>query len=177
MLLRLAADMIGNALQYFNDRIMDKRAPQNERQRIARIFSPLWAKGNLVTLASVECLRAFRFVRHPKVAPFVQKMKNEIAAYNALVDTIPPLEERLVKDRNGKDVDSFDIRAWWLSVKEKLPGFFQVLRALLTHAPNSAPPERLFSILNNTFGDQQTRAYEDYIEFSLMKQFNERTRD
>ena len=77
----------------------------------------------------------------------------------------------------GKTYDSFDIKEWWVSVKEKLPGFFMVLRAVLTHAPNSAPPERLFSILNDSFGTDQTRARADYIEYSLLRQFNERTRD
>jgi hypothetical protein len=30
-----------------------------------------------------------------------------------------------------------------------------VLRALLTNAPNSCPPERLFSMFNATFGEDQ----------------------
>ena len=34
-------------------------------------------------------------------------------------------------------------------------------------APNSIPPERVFSILNYTFDDDQDRALADYIELSL----------
>ena len=34
-----------------------------------------------------------------------------------------------------------------------------------------------FSILGNSFGETQTQTYEDYIEYSLMAQFNNRTRD
>ena len=41
---------------------------------------------------------------------------------------------------------------------------------------NSIPPERVFSILNNTFGDDQDRALADYIELALQLQFNERSR-
>ena len=52
----------------------------------------------------------------------------------------------------------------------------QVLRAILANAPNSIPPERVFSILNNTFGDDQDRALADYIELALQLQFNERSR-
>ena len=54
-------------------------------------------------------------------------------------------------------IDTFDRRAWWINVKEKLPHFFAVLRAVLTHAPNSCPPERVFSILNDTFDNDQSR--------------------
>ena len=41
---------------------------------------------------------------------------------------------------------------------------------------DSIPPERVFSILNDTFDDDQTRALADYIELSLQKQFNARSR-
>ena len=34
----------------------------------------------------------------------------------------------------------------------------------------------VFSILNNTFGDDQDRALADYIELALQLQFNERSR-
>ena len=50
------------------------------------------------------------------------------------------------------------------------------LRAILANAPNSIPPERVFSILNNTFGDDQDNALADYIELALQLQFNERSR-
>ena len=96
---------------------------------------------------------------------------------HAVFYSIPPYSERVVKDAAGKERDSFDVKEWWVSMREKLPGFFQVLRAILTHTPNSAAAERLFSILNNSFGSKQTRSRADYIEFSLMKQFNEQTRD
>jgi hypothetical protein len=41
---------------------------------------------------------------------------------------------------------------------------------------NSIPPERVFSILNNTFDDDQDRSFADYIELSLQLQFNARSR-
>ena len=54
--------------------------------------------------------------------------------------------------------------------------FSYVLRAVLANAPNSIPPERVFSILNNTFDDDQDSAFADYIELSLQLQFNNRSR-
>ena len=52
-----------------------------------------------------------------------------------------------------------------------------MLRAVLANAPNSIPPERVFSVLNDTFDDDQDRALADYIELSLQLQYNERSRN
>ena len=57
-----------------------------------------------------------------------------------------------------------------------IDSFAYVLRAVLANSPNSIPPERVFSILNDTFDDDQDRSYADYIELSLQLQFNERSR-
>ena len=43
-------------------------------------------------------------------------------------------------------------------------------------APNSIPPERGFSVLNDTFDDDQGNSLADYIELCLQLQFNSRTR-
>ena len=51
-----------------------------------------------------------------------------------------------------------------------------MLRAVLANSPNSIPPERVFSILNDTFDDDQDNSYADYIELALQLQFNERSR-
>ena len=52
-----------------------------------------------------------------------------------------------------------------------------MLRAVLTNSPNSIPPERVFSILNDTFDDDQTSALADYLELSLQLQYNARGRE
>ena len=63
---------------------------------------------------------------------------------------------------------------WWKSNCATLPGFAYVLRAVLTNSPNSFPPERLFSIFNTTYDDDQKSSYSDYIELSMQSQFNKR---
>ena len=40
--------------------------------------------------------------------------------------------------------------------------------------PSSAAAERVFSVLNNTFARKQLRALEDYVEASIMLQYNKR---
>ena len=48
------------------------------------------------------------------------------------------------------------------------------LRAVLTNAPNSCPPERLFSMFNATFGEDQKSAFGDYLELAMQSQYNKR---
>ena len=57
-----------------------------------------------------------------------------------------------------------------------MPAFAYVLRAVLANAPNSIPPERVFSVLNDTFNDDMANSLADYIELSLQLQFNSRSR-
>ena len=68
------------------------------------------------------------------------------------------------------------ILGFWQANELELPNFAAVLRVILTNSPNSVPPERVFSILNDTFEADMDRAYADYIELSLQLQFNNRGR-
>ena len=95
-------------------------------------------------------------------------MKLEIAKYNSLVISIKPNTDE------GKD--SFSLSGFWRANESEVPAFAYVLRAVLANSPNSIPPERVFSILNNTFEADQDSARADYIELSLQLQFNNRSR-
>ena len=97
-------------------------------------------------------------------------MKTEVMKYQTLADSIKSFEER--KDSKGKD--TLDLSDWWKSNCETLTGFAYVLRVVLTNSPNSCPPERLFSLFNATYDDDQKRSHTDYIELSIQSQFNKR---
>ena len=45
-------------------------------------------------------------------------------------------------------------------------------KTALLMQPSSAAAERVFSLLNNSFKGSQARALEDYIETSIMLQYN-----
>jgi len=47
----------------------------------------------------------------------------------------------------------------WRCNSGELPHFAFVLRTVLTNAPNSCPPERLLSMFNATFGEDQQRSF------------------
>jgi ABC-type Zn2+ transport system substrate-binding protein/surface adhesin len=119
-------------------------------------------------------------------------MKDASAAKNH--STSPPLEDKGEEDEdeeeNGdedadadededsdeedKEVHGGALPEWWRCNSGNLPHFAFVLRSLLTNAPNSCPPERLFSMFNATFGEDQKSAFGDYLELAMQSQYNKR---
>jgi hypothetical protein len=109
------------------------------------------------------------YYEHPKIRAQIEVMKTEFIWYQVLADSIKSFEEW--KDIKGKD--TFDLSDWWKSnsATQATRINFHVLRAVLTNSPNSCPPERLFSIFNASYNDDQKRSYADYIELSMQSQF------
>jgi hypothetical protein len=139
--------------------------------KTVRIFNPpLNDLGNKSSVSDIDGLKIFKFYEHPKIRVPIEVMKTTFLWYQALTDSIKSFEER--KDSEGKD--TFDLSEWWKSNSGTLPGFTYVLRTVLTNSPNSCPPERLFSIFNATYNDDQKSSYTDYIELSMQSQFNKR---
>jgi hypothetical protein len=97
-------------------------------------------------------------------------MKSEINKYHTIVQSIKSLDER--KDVKGEDI--FSLPEWWRCNSGNLPHFAFVLRVLLTNAPNSCPLERVFSMFNGTFGEDQKRSFGDYPEVAMQSQYNKR---
>lgn len=60
---------------------------------------------------------------------------------------------------------------WWRSNASELPHWSSATANIVLIQPTSAASERVFSLLNN-FSDKQSTALVDYIEVSLMLQFN-----
>ena len=54
------------------------------------------------------------------------------------------------------------------------PNWWKVAAILVLIQPSSAACERVFSLLNNSFSNKQSKALADYIILSLMMQFNKR---
>ena len=65
-----------------------------------------------------------------------------------------------------------DILEWWKCNKEALPHWFSAVMKALVVQPSTAAAKRAFSILTASFVDQQERSLEDYIEASVILQFN-----
>eukprot|EP00967_Tisochrysis_lutea_P015865 scaffold17869_cov29-Tisochrysis_lutea.AAC.4 len=82
-------------------------------------------------------------------------MKAEITKYKQ-----PPRQGGQVEVKSpgmGNHANPIDVIArFWRAKESELPQFATVLRAVLAHSPNSVPPERVFSILNDSFGRSET---------------------
>jgi hypothetical protein len=153
-----------------------------------RIFNPLHVLGNKVSevaVSDIEGMKILKLSQHPQILLKIEAMKTEVITHQTLADSIKPLVDR--KDVKGMDslaptnptcqtceMDTFDMLDWWKANCAKLPAFTYVLRAVLTNSPNSCSPERLFSIFNATFDDDQKKSYTDYIQLSIQSQFNKR---
>ena len=57
----------------------------------------------------------------------------------------------------------------------ELPNWDNACRLILLVQPSSAASERVFSILNSSFSSQQESSLEDYIQLSIMLQYNRRS--
>ena len=68
----------------------------------------------------------------------------------------------------------FDILEWWKLHEAELPHWSSAVKKGLLLQPSSAASERVFSLLNNSFNDRQYNSLEDYIEASIMLQYNSR---
>ena len=69
---------------------------------------------------------------------------------------------------------STDICEWWKSNETVLPNWGGAAKKALLVQPSSAASERVFSLLNNTFGKKQNNSLEDYVESCIMLQYNNR---
>jgi hypothetical protein len=69
---------------------------------------------------------------------------------------------------------SAQLAAWWAEEAKVLPAWSSLAADVFLIVPSSCAVERVFSILRTTFNDKQTTALEDYVETSVMLQYNRR---
>ena len=63
---------------------------------------------------------------------------------------------------------------WWAEHAAVLPAWAALAHRVFAVVPSSAAVERVFSILRDTFGDDQKGALQDYVETALFLQYNRR---
>ena len=69
---------------------------------------------------------------------------------------------------------TIDKLEWWKKHSNELPHWSAACKLVLLVQPSSAAAERVFSLLSNSFGEQQTSSLEETIETSIMLQYNYR---
>ena len=63
---------------------------------------------------------------------------------------------------------------WWKAHESALPQWAEATWKVLLLQPSSAAAERVFSLLSNSFSSRQDSSLEDYVELSVMMQYNNR---
>ena len=67
------------------------------------------------------------------------------------------------------------ILKWWETHGASIPTWAKAATIVFAMSPNSASCERVFSLLETMFGDEQMSALADYIQASLMLRYNKRS--
>ena len=102
---------------------------------------------------SIDLFKSFPFV----TAEELMKLKAELPAYLAKVEDLDECVDKL---------------EWWKNQETNLPSWCAVVKKVLLVQPSSGAVERVFSLLNSSFGDQQEQSLQDYIEASVMLRYN-----
>ena len=142
--------------EYFTQTVMGAMGPQVEIFKAARLFSPQQICQLRPVANDVDIVTSVAFLDDPAL---IANLKNELPMYLAKADGI------------DNDVDPI---GWWKANEADLSFWSAAAKLILLMQPSSASSERVFSILTTTFGHLQDLALQDYIECSLMLQFNKR---
>ena len=89
----------------------------------------------------------------------IKGMKSELPTYLAAAEGV---------------AQQFDPSEWWKYHSADIPMWARSFRKIALIHPSSAAAERVFSLLQSSFGKQQEQALEDYIQLSVMMQYNYR---
>ena len=124
--------------------------------KAARYFSPQKINDIQPDAGAINSLKAFPFLDSEAI---LDGLKEELPSYLAKV---------------SDNDSSVDILQWWGQNESSLPCWAAAARKVLLVQPSSAASERVFSLLKASFNPQQQSSLQDYIETSLMLQYNKR---
>ena len=140
---------------YFHSKFNNDLKPAMDAFKAARYFSPSKLAELTPAAEDLDVLKSLPFL-----APNdLESLKSELHIYSAAVEdistSINPLE-------------------WWMSHQDKLPNWAFNFQKVVTIQSASAAVESVFSLLSNSFSQNQTSSLEDYVQLSIMLQYNTR---
>ena len=140
--------------KYFVQKFTEELSGSVAAFKAARLFVPSKINEMHTDCTVVDSLQAFPFLSSPLV---LTSLKQELPTYLA---------------KAADTSDEVEPLTWWKKHSVHLPNWSSAARKVALVQPSSAAAERVFSILNSTFGAQQEQSLQDYIESSLMLQYN-----
>ena len=155
-LVAYAVKCVQPGFAYFKEKFDGELHPLVNCFKAPRMFSPIKMSEMQVDSLDVDELASFPFLNEPAI---LTNLKSELHVYVAPVEDISP---------------DIDILQWWKNHQNDLPRWSAAFKSVILVQPSSATSERVFSLLANSFQCQQSSSLEDYIEVSLMLQYNKR---
>ena len=151
-LMAYAFSCVNPGIQYLTDTLSSTLKDALEIFKAARLFSPHKVQKMQPSASSIDCLSVFPFLKSS-----LPRLKNDLPDYLAKAEDISP---------------SYCPLEWWKAHATSLPCWASAVRQVLLIQPTSASSKRAFSMLKNSFGDRQDHSLVDYIEATLMLQYN-----
>ena len=150
-----ARGCIDPAYAYFHAKFDNDLKPAMQVFKAARYFCPATTSELKPVASDLDILQSLSFLTSADIT----NLKNELPLYLAAVEDL---------------CQSVDPTKWWEMHLEQLPHWANAYKNVILVQPSSAAAERVFSLLTNSFGQQQTSSLEDYISVSVMLQYNKR---
>ena len=147
------------AYDYFNRKFGEDLEVAVSAFKFARFFSPAKVVELIPTGNDLDKLHILPFLNSDII---IDQLKLELPKFLAAAKDISPTVDTIV---------------WWKRHANDLPHWSKACKMLLLVQPSSAAVERVFSILLNSFTDTQRSWLEDYIETSIMIQYNNKEKD
>ena len=154
-LIDYAKECVKPAYSYFRSKFDNDLKVSMEAFKAARYFSPLKLAELQPTAADLDALLFLPFLNSNDITTLKSELSTYIAAVEDISKSIDPLE-------------------WWESNEERMPNWASAFKKLVLVQPSSAAAERVFSLLSKSFSKLQTRSLEDYVQLSIMLQYNNR---
>ena len=153
-IIQYATACVQPGLDYFNKMFDSNLKDTLMAFKAARYFSPLRLKDIQPDAQALNSVKAFPFLDSETI---MDGLKQELPSYQAKVMDLDP---------------AIDILQWWHQNECDLPCWAAAARKVFLVQPSSAASERVFSLLKSSFSSQQQNSLQDYIEVSLMLQYN-----
>ena len=152
-MIQYAQKAIQPGLDYFRSQMEGTLKDTLSAFKAARLFCPQKVHTMQPRAADLDSLKSFPFINDDHL----RGLKDELPVYlSKCADTdgdFCPLE-------------------WWRRTSADIPTWSACARKVLLIQPSSAASERVFSMLKASFHEQQDSSLQDYIESSLMLQYN-----
>lgn len=154
-LMAYAKNCVTEAYDYFRSKFESELNSAMEAFKAARYLSPAKVNSLKPNTSDIDSIKAFPFVDSEAIS----ELKSELPAYLAAAEDVS---------------HDFDALQWWKNHADTLPKWSSVCRSVLLVQPSSAAAERVFSLLSSAFNWQQESALEDYVQLSVLLQYNNR---